>query len=310
MKRLKKQGRLLKDAFSEFVADDAMKLSASLAYYTIFSLGPLVLVIISIAGVFFETKEVTWQVYWQIHELTGQAAADQLFSIITSMQDRNAGAFSIIGGIILLFGATTVFADMKHSINYLWSIKAKPKRGWLKYLKDRLLSFSLIVGLAFLLIVSLFVSSAIDYAADKLFSNLRDQYVIFAMVINFLLVFIVTTLLFAVIYKLLPDAHIAWRDARRGAFFTALLFMVGKYLISLYISSAEMDNTYGAAAAIIIILSWVYYTAIILYFGAEYTKVYAVEMGAKIRLKRDAVFVVKKETEKLPPFISPVQPKT
>lgn len=287
---------LLKEALNEFISDNVMKLSASLAYYTVFSLGPLILVVVSVAGFFFETKEVMWNVYWQMHE----TSADQLFDTIQKLQDSNAGTFSIIGIIVLIFGATTVFADMQDSINYIWSIRAKPKRGWLKYLQDRLLSFSLIIGLAFLLVVSLLASSLVDLLADKLFNNINDDYVIIAMIVNFIFVFVIITLLFTAIYKLLPDASIAWKDARKGAFLTGLLFMLGKYLIGLYISSSEMDNTYGAAASVIIILLWVYYTAIILYFGAEFTKVYALKVGGKIKLKRNAVFIVKQESEVLP----------
>lgn len=300
MNYLKTYFNLLKDAASEFSADNAMKLSASLAYYTVFSLGPLVLVVISVVGFFFEENDVMWQVYAQVKDLVGQQSADQLFNIIKSIRDQNAGTFSIIGIIILVFGATTVFADIQDSINYIWSIKAKPQRGWVKYLKNRLLSFSLVLGVAFLLIVSLFISSVTDLLSQNLMRNLQDDYVIIFQAINFIFTFIVITVLFAAIYSILPDARIKWKDAMLGASFTGLLFMLGKYLIGLYISSSEMDNTYGAAASIIILLSWVYYTAIILYFGAEFTKVYATQIGGKIHLNKNAVFIVKKESEQDP----------
>lgn len=291
---------LLKDTVHEFSEDNVMKLSASLAYYTVFALGPLMLVIVSVAGFFFEEKSVMWKVYWQVKDLIGQNSADQLFDMIEQLQDKNSGAFSIIGLVVLIFGATGVFADMQDSINYIWSIKAKPKKGWLKYLQNRLLSFSMVLGIAFLLMVSLFVSSLADMLSQSLFSNLQDKYVIIFQVITFIFTFFIITTLFTAIYTLLPDAKIKWRDATRGAFFTGLLFMLGKYLIGLYISSSEMDNTYGAAASIIIILLWVYYTAVILYFGAEFTKVYATQLGGKIGLSKNAVFIVKQEAEILP----------
>lgn len=300
MKTLKLYFNLLKEAASEFSSDNAMKLSASLAYYTVFSLGPLILVVISVVGFFFERNEVMWEVYGEVEGLIGKDSADQLFSIINSLRDQNAGTFSIIGIGILVFGATTVFADIQDSINFIWSIKAKPQRGWVKYLKNRLLSFSLVLGIAFLLIVSLFVSSATDILSRSLMQNLEGSYVIFFQVINFLFTFLVITILFAAIYSILPDARIKWKDAMRGAFFTGLLFMLGKYLIGLYISSSEMGNTYGAAASIIILLSWVYYTAIILYFGAEFTKVYATRVGGKIQLNSNAVFIVKRESQLQP----------
>lgn len=297
MAYIKTYFNLLKEAFSEFSADNAMKLSASLAYYTVFSLGPLVLVVISVVGFFFKESDVMWEVYAQVKDLVGQQSADQVFNIIKNLRDQNAGTFSIIGIVILIFGATTVFADIQDSINYIWSIKAKPQRGWVKYLKNRLLSFSLVLAIAFLLIVSLFVSSVTDLLSQNLMRNLQEDYVIIFKAINFIFTFIVITVLFAAIYSILPDARIKWKDAMLGASFTGALFMLGKYLIGLYISSSEMDNTYGAAASIIILLSWVYYTAIILYFGAEFTKVYATQIGGKITLKNNSVFIVKEESE-------------
>ncbi len=300
MQPLKQYMQMLKKTVQEFSDDNVTKLSASLAYYTAFSLGPLLLVVISVTGFFFETNAVMWRVYWQLEDLVGQTSADQLFNIIQQLRDQNAGTFSIIGTGVLIFGATTVFADIQDSINYIWSVKAKPERGWLKYLKNRLLSFSLVLGLAFLLIVSLFISSLTDLLSKNLFRSLQDELVIVLQVFNFLLTFCVITILFAAIYKLLPDVIIRWKHALRGALFTGLLFMLGKYLIGLYIASSEMDNTYGAAASIIIILSWVYYTAIILYFGAEFTKVYALHSGDGVRPKPNAVFISKKESKQIP----------
>ncbi len=291
---------LLKKTATEFAADNVLKLSGSLAYYTVFSLGPLMLVIVSVAGVFFETNDVLWKVYWQLKDIVGQNAADQIIDVIENLRDRNAGRFSIIGLAILIFGATTVFADIQDSINYIWSIKAKPERGWLKYIKNRLLSFSMVIGIAFLLIVSLLVSSLTDLMTDTLFENFKEDYVLIFKIINMLIMFVIITFLFATIYKVLPDAKIKWKDAMTGAAFTGLLFMLGKYLIGLYISSSEMDNTYGAAASVVILLSWVYYTATILYFGAEFTKVYALSLGSKIEPNENAVFIVKEEAKELP----------
>lgn len=291
---------LLKKTATEFAADNVLKLSGSLAYYTVFSLGPLMLVIVSVAGVFFETNDVLWKVYWQLKDIVGQNAADQIIDVIENLRDRNAGRFSIIGLAILIFGATTVFADIQDSINYIWSIKAKPERGWLKYIKNRLLSFSMVIGIAFLLIVSLLVSSLTDLMTDTLFENFKEDYVLIFKIINMLIMFVIITFLFATIYKVLPDAKIKWKDAMKGAAFTGLLFMLGKYLIGLYISSSEMDNTYGAAASVVILLSWVYYTATILYFGAEFTKVYALSLGSKIEPNENAVFIVKEEAKELP----------
>lgn len=300
MNTVKQYFNLLKEAGKEFAKDNALKLSASLAYYTVFSLGPLMLVVVSVTGIFFETKDVLWKVYWQIKDLVGQKTADQLISMIERLYDKDAGTFSMVGLAILIFGATTVFADMQDSINYIWSIKAKPQRGWLKYLKNRLLSFSLVISMAFLLIVSLFISSLVDILSARLFGGMEKDFVLLFRIFNLAFIFFVITLLFAVIYKFLPDARIQWKDAVKGAGFTGLLFILGKYLIGLYISSSEMSNTYGAAASIVILLSWVYFTSAILYFGAEFTKVYANHMGGKIGLADNAVYIVKEESESLP----------
>lgn len=299
MKRIKKYWSILKETAKEFGADNVTKLSASLAYYTVFSLGPLMLVIVSLAGVFFETEAVKWKVYWQINELIGQNGADQIITIISKLQEKDASAFGLIGAVILLFGATTIFADMQDSINYIWSIKAKPKKGWLKFLKNRLLSFSLIVGLGFLLIVSLLVNTAADLLTRKILNGLDKSAVEIFNVINTGILFVIISFLFAVIYKVLPDAKIRWKDSFIGACFTGVLFLLGKFLIGYYLGSSNMDNTYGASASIVIILSWVYYTSIILYFGAEFTKVYALRCGGGIHPYDTAVFIIKKEAKEV-----------
>ena len=293
--------RLLKKAASEFSTDNVIKLSASLAYYTIFSIGPLMLVIISLTGLFFEKERITGSIYQQLNNFIGSQGADQILSIIQEMQHQNQAAkFSIIGIILLIFGATGVFAELQDSINYIWSIRAKPKKGWLKFLKNRLLSFSLIVAIGFLLIVSLLLNTLTDVLTERLQSLFIDEAVIVFKVFNVLVLFLITSLLFGVIYKVLPDAQIRWKDAMFGATFTALLFMIGRFLIGIYLSQSDIANTYGAAASVIIILSWVYYSSIILYFGAEFTKVYAINIGHGIKTNDTAVFIIKREAKELP----------
>lgn len=299
MNRLKNIWSLLKRTVTEFSNDNVTKLSASLAYYTVFSLGPLIMVVISLTSLFFEDKAVKWQVYWQIKDLIGQETADQVITVIQNMQDNNASTFSIISIGILIFGATTIFADMQGSINYIWSIRAKPEKGWLKFLKNRLLSFSMVLGISFLLIVSLLVNTVVDLFAGSLMSKVYKEAIMVYNIFNVVLLFVIITSLFAVIYKVLPDAYIKWKDAFVGASFTGVLFMFGKYLISLYLSSSNMHNTYGASASIVVLLSWVYYTSIILYFGAEFTKVYALKFGKGISPAHNAVFIIKQEAKEI-----------
>jgi membrane protein len=293
--------KLFKETISEFSNDNVVKLSASLAYYTIFSVGPLLLVIISLTGLFFETENVTYQMYTQMRSLVGEEGAKQIISIIDNMRAQNIAAkYSIIGGVILAFGATGIFADIQDSINYIWSIRAKPKKGWLKFITNRLLSFSIILGIGFLLIVSLLINLLTDAMVGRLQKLFDTEMVILFQALNIALLFTIITTLFAVIYKVLPDARIKWKDAFIGAGFTGMLFIIGKFLIGYYLGSSEMGNTYGAAASVIIILSWVYYTSIILYFGAEFTKVYAINRGGGIKPYDTAVFIIKREAKELP----------
>jgi len=300
VKHAKNYFRLIKDAASEFSTDNVIKLSASLAYYTVFSIGPLLLVIISLTGLFVEQARITGGIYQQMNNFIGPQGADQVLSIIQQMQQQNEAAkFSIIGIILLVFGATGVFVDIQDSINYIWSIRAKPKKGWLKFLKNRMLSFSLIVGVGFLLVVSLLINTVTDLLTERLQQLFVNEAVIVFKILNILLLFVITSILFTVIYKVLPDAYIEWKDAMRGATFTALLFLIGRFLIGLYLSQSGIANTYGAAASIIIILSWVYYSSIILYFGAEFTKVYALSKGRGIRPNDTAVYIIKREAKEL-----------
>jgi membrane protein len=300
MSFVKSYFKLLKEVLSEFSADNVVKLSASLAYYTVFAIGPLLLVIISLTGLFFEKEAVTGELYNQISNLVGKGGAEQVFTIIRNMQEQQTAArYSIIGFVILIFGATGVFADIQDSINYIWSIRAKPKKGWLKFITNRLLSFSLIIGIGFLMIVTLFINTLTDLFTDRLQRLFNSELVILFQIINLGLLFLVVSFLFAVIYKVLPDARIRWRDAFVGARFTGLLFLIGKFLIGYYLGTSSIGNTYGAAASIIIVLSWVYYTAIILYFGAEFTKVYALNKGGGIEPYSNAVFIIKREAKEL-----------
>ncbi len=300
MSRIKSYFNLLAESFHEFNADNVVKLSASLAYYTVFSIGPLLMVIISFTGLFFEKEAITGEIYQQIKMLVGQHGAEQVISIIQNIREQNAAAkYSIIGTVVLVFGATSVFADIQDSINYIWSIRAKPKKGWLKFITNRLLSFSLVVGIGFLMVVSLFVNTFTDLFTTRLQELLDLQMVLVIKCINILLLFVIISVLFAVVYKVLPDARIRWKDAFVGARFTGFLFIIGKFLIGYYLGASTF-STYGAAASVIIILSWVYYTSIILYFGAEFTKVYALKKGGGIRPYNNAVFIIKREAKEIP----------
>ena len=187
---------------------------------------------------------------------------------------------------------------MQDSINRIWGIKAKPKRSWLKWILNRLLSFSMIVSIGFLLLVSLILNTLMDLLSTKLQAHFTNLTVTFVYVSNLILVFGVITTLFTIIFKILPDGRVNWKDSVRGASFTAILFMIGKFIIGYYLSHSNVTDVYGAAASVIAILLWVYYSSIILYFGAEYTMNYATLFGSKIILNDYAVFVENREIEK------------
>ncbi len=297
---------LLTGAFNGFLDDKGLKLSASLAYYTVFSLAPLLLLLISIAGAIYGKDAINNKIFGEINGLVGNQAAKQVQDMIksVSLSGKTTSAV-VIGAITLLFGATSVFGEIQDSINMIWKVKAKPKRGWLKLIQDRLLSSSLIVGLGFLLIVSLVVNGLVLALSGILTRFLPDITVIFVQVINIVISFIVITVLFGVIFKILPDVKINWKDVRSGALFTAVLFMIGRFVIGLYISTTGTGSTYGAAGSLIVILVWVYYTAAILYFGAEFTQVYAEFKGVKIAPADYAVHIQQTEVERdvavLPP---------
>lgn len=287
---LKRLWKVLKQCFSGFSDDKVMKLSASLAYYTVFSMGPLLIVIIYLCSLFFGREAIEGSIYGQIESFVGSDTAIQLQEIIKNASIGNKGnVAAVIGIITLLLGATTVFAEIQDSINSIWGIKPKPKKGWLKMLVNRLLSFSVIVSLGFLLLVSLGVSSLVEALSKSLANAFPDITVVVFYVINLLLSLAVITTLFAVIFKVLPDAKIKWRDVISGAVVTAVLFMLGKLGISFYISNSDIGTTYGTAGSLVVLLLWVYYSSIILYFGAEFTKAYAVEFGSAIHPNHYAV---------------------
>jgi membrane protein len=299
MKTIKLYLSLLKDTFTEFMDDNGLKLSAALSYYTIFSLAPMLLVIISVLTFFFKSNDIQGELFGQISGLVGANAAAQLQEIIKNAELSNKSGIAAAMGVgTLLIGATGVFAEIQDSINYIWSIKSKPKKGWLQYLKNRLLSFSIILTLGFLLLVSLGVNALVDLLSARLERVFSEASVILFYVLNMALVLVIITALFTVIFKILPDGYLRWKECIVGAAFTAILFMIGKFLITFYIGKADLGATYGTSASIVILLTWVYYSSIILYFGAEFTKVYARLDGVAIAPNEHAVLISRSEVDK------------
>jgi membrane protein len=241
---------------------------------------------------------VEGKIYGQLAGFVGADTAAQLQQIIknASLAGKSQLA-AIIGAVTLLVGATSIFAEIQDSINQIWGLKPKPKRGWLKMLQNRFLSFSVIVSLGFLLLVSLAITAVIDGFSERLKSFFPEVTVIIFYIINVAITLSVVSLIFGVIFKVLPDAKIKWKDVAAGAITTALLFMLGKFAISFYISKSSVGSTYGTAGSLVVLLLWIYYSSIILYFGAEFTKAYAVKYGSEIHPNHYAVTTKMVEVE-------------
>jgi membrane protein len=298
---MKKFFGILKRSAQAFNDDDAMKLSASLSYSTIFAIAPFLVIVISLAATVFGKEAVQGKVYYQMSGLIGKDAALQIQNIIANVELKNQGIWgTIIGGFVLIITATGVFTEIQSSINYMWGIKAKPKKGLLKLLVNRLISFSLVVSIGFILLVSLLLNSFMDAFYAQLQRMFNHTSVALLYGVNLILIFGIITILFGVMFKILPDAKIRWKDSLVGAAFTAVLFIIGKFLIGFYIGNSKLGATYGTAASIVVTLLWVYYTSIILYFGAEFTRIRSEEIGNGILPGEQAVFIIKTETREIP----------
>lgn len=282
-----------------FTSESCLKYSASLSYYTVFSMGPILVLMMSLAGIFLGEDAIQGKVFSELRGLIGPSAALQIQEVIKNLSLSGHSTLTLVISIAtLLLGATTVFGDIQHSINTIWHVRPNVKKGWLKMIKDRLLSSSLVIGLGFLLVVTLIVNGVILVFTENLQRYFPDIAVFLLNAINFLLSFGIVFLLFSVIFKVLPDVNIRWRTVWSGAFFTSLLFVLGRFLIGFYISTTETESTYGAASSIILILLWVYYIAAILYFGAVYTREYATYKGVPIEPSEHAVHIEIKEVER------------
>lgn len=299
---IRNTGKILAKTIGDFSTYKITTLSAALAYYTIFAMAPMLIIILWLCGLFLGRQAIEGHMFYEIKSFVGDSAAAQIQEIIKNASLSKANVLaSIVGIISLIVAATGIFTQIQDSINFIWQLKSKPKTGIWKLVLNRLLSFSMLVSLGFIMLVSLFVNTLMDAFSARLLQLFPGVAVVIAYIINLALTFLVISFLFAVIFKVLPDARIKWKDVRAGAIATALLFMLGKFLITFYMSKAKVDSSYGAAGSIIVILLWVYYSSIILYFGAAFTKEYAAFRGRRIYPNDYAVFIVQvAEETKLP----------
>src|SRR4051812_1509043 len=289
--------QLLKQAGGAFMKDKVPKLSASLSYYTMFSLGPVLLIVIFLARQFYGEDAINGVLFGQLRHLIGATAALQIQSLIQNAAITGSTLTTIISFITLFIGATSVFSEIQDSINTIWRLKIKEGASWKVTVKQRLISFSLVIGLGFLLLVSLILNSLIELLMDVLQKHFPEITVVMFYIFNLVVTLFIISVLFAIIFKVLPDAIIKWSDVAVGAIFTAILFMLGKFGITFYIGRSNVGTTYGAAGSLVVLLLWVYYSSVILYFGAEFTKAYAAHFGSRITPNQYAVWIKNVEIE-------------
>ena len=275
--------KLIKLSFQAWQADKASRLAAALAYYTAFSIAPVVLLVIAIAGFFFGQEAARGEVFAQINGLVGAEGARAIESMLENSRDKGSSAIATIISISLLFfGASGVFLHLKESLNAIWNVEEAVERGGIvNTIRSRLLSFSMIPVMGFLLLVSLSLSALLTGTSNLIGGEWQSWFPLIRL-LNFVVSFGAITLLFAIIFKILPDAEVQWNDVWIGAAATSLLFSIGKWGIGLYLGSSSIGSTYGAAGSFVILLVWIYYSAQILFFGAEFTQVYANRYGSRI----------------------------
>jgi membrane protein len=271
--------KFLKTTFSEWYAYDPFQMAAALAYYTLFSLAPLLIILTGIVGFFLGSSAAESYIIGAISGIVGPQSGDAIREVGRNASNEEGGLLATITGfILLLIGAGAVVGQLQTSLNTLWGVKARTDRGWWAIIRARFLSYAMLLGIGFLLLVSL-VASTVLSAMSKYLGGLLPGADFLWHIVDLVVSFGFTTALFAMIYKVLPDVHISWKDVWVGAALTALLFTIGKFLIGLYLGQSSTSATYGAAGSLVTVLLWVYYSALIFFLGAEVTKVYATEYG-------------------------------
>ena len=280
---MKKKINYIKEVFSEFSADNIFKYSASLAYYTVFSVAPILLIIISLSGLFFGKEAAQGRVYHELNGLIGSVAALQIQETIRNIHlTGNSFIATVTSIVLLIIAATTIFGEVQDSLNKMWGLKIKTKKVWWKLILSRLISFSLIITIGVIMSISLILNAVVT-AFGRFIARYIENYSLYLIeFINDVLSFLIAAFLFSLLFKILPDAKIKWKDVVIGGLVTAVFFTLGKVGIGFYLGKSNLTSLYGAAGSIIIFMVWVYYSAVILYLGAEFTKVYANLYGGKI----------------------------
>lgn len=282
----------------QFTQDEVLRRSAALSYYTLFSLAPFLFLAIAFAGEFYGRDAVQGKIYYQLSGLLGKDVALQIQNMIGSaMRTGHSVLGTIIGITVLIVGATGIFTEIQQTIDRIWEIKPKVIPGWQSYLFNRLLSFSLVISVGFVMVVSLFVNAMTDVLKENIGSHFKNINLNILQIANYIFLLVLVSIFFSVILKMLPAARISWRDAFRSSLLTTILFLLGKFLISFYVSKAHLASSYGAASSLIVLLVWVYYSSVIFYLGAEFAHGYALHYGDGVHLKKGAQFMNSKEKD-------------
>jgi membrane protein len=291
---------ITKKTFSAWNAADPFRQSAVIAYYAIFSIPALLVIIITLAGFAFGREAVQGEISNQIGLAIGESTAKQVEEMIAKAgEQKNSVWATIISVITLILGSTGVFAQLQVSLNQIWEVKVTAKKKWLKSIKDRLFSFGLILSIGFLMLISLVLSTGLTAFSEWIKVHLPDFMLFVFRFINFLLSFGITAVLFGLMFRILPDARIRWKDVIIGSIVTSLLFVLGKFALGIYFGKANPGSTYGAAGSIVLLMLWVSYSCMILFFGAEFTKQFAVHFGRKIEPTKDAELIALPEDKEL-----------
>jgi membrane protein len=292
IKRLKKLNlfKILRDSILDFKDGESMNLAAATAFYTIFSLPALLIILLNIGSTFFSQSEMKEELLIQVEALAGEDSRATLEDVIGNFVLNPEGVIpNFVAILILTFSATTVFISLQNAINHIWHIKPKPERGILKFIINRLLSFSLVASIGFVLIVSLLLEAALVIVSQYFTDFIGNINLHVASLVNFAVTQMVLVVIFALMFKILPDANVKWRDTWLGAIVTMILFGLGKYLIGLYLGNSDLGSSYGAAGSLAILLVWVYYSVVIFLFGGQVTYYIAEHVGGNIIPKPQAV---------------------
>ncbi len=286
---LKTWWTVIKETGTSWSDDHAARLAAALAFYTVLSLAPLLVLAVAVAGFFFGEDAARGQIAGQLAGIVGEQAGKGIQTLLQHANEPEGGTFgSILGIVVLIFGASGVFGELQSALNEIWEVEPRPGRGILGFLRDRVFSFSLVLGVAFLLLVSLVISAVLS-AMGKFFSTTLPGGEVLWQLLNVGISFAVITSLFAVLLRVVPDIKVPWRGIWPGAAVTALLFTIGKFALGMYLGRASVASPYGAAGSVVVLVIWVYYAAQIVFLGAEFTRQYVRARGMEIKPARDAV---------------------